>query len=328
VKPTVGIIGAGVSGLTCGVMCAEAGFRTAILAEETGARTNSAAAGAIWFPYDAGRTEDMMAWALKTYQVLAILSGEKDTGVSMIELRTFSRSGESDIPAWAIRLGARPLDASVASGEGADSSKAASGIFASGYVMSVPFMDTTRYLDYLRERLASAGGSIRSGILFAKLEDVSHEFDLIINCTGVGARTLVPDAGLEPHRGQIVIVPKLDLPHAVVCNDPPLMYALPRSNDCVLGGTNDVSDNRQANAQQTAAILSECQRVLNLKGLRVLATRIGLRPFRREGVCLRSDQLRDGRRVVHNYGHGGSGFTLSWGCAEEVIRLAGENRHA
>lgn len=269
-----------------------------------------------------------MAWALKTYQVLAILSGEKDTGVSMIELRTFSRSGESDIPAWAIPLGARPLDASVASGERADSSKVASGIFASGYVMSVPLMDTTRYLDYLRERLASAGGSIRSGILFAKLEDVSHEFDLIINCTGVGARTLVPDAGLEPHRGQIVIVPKLDLPHAVVCNDPPLMYALPRSNDCVLGGTNDVSDNRQASAQQTAAILSECQRVLNLKGLRVLATRIGLRPFRREGVCLRSDQLRDGRRVVHNYGHGGSGFTLSWGCAEEVIRLAGENRHA
>ena len=47
----------GVSGLTCGVLFAEAGYRIRIFAEETGPRITSAAAGAIWFPYDAEPAE-------------------------------------------------------------------------------------------------------------------------------------------------------------------------------------------------------------------------------------------------------------------------------
>jgi len=62
--------------------------------------------------------------------------------------------------------------------------------------------------------------------------------------------------------------------------------------------------------------------VLNIDEPRVLAARVGLRPFRRSGVRLERDQLPDGRIVIHNYGHGGSGFTLSWGCAREVVDLA------
>jgi len=62
---------------------------------------------------------------------------------------------------------------------------------------------------------------------------------------------------------------------------------------------------------------------LRIEKPNVLTERVGLRPFRRSGVRLERDQLRDGRMVIHNYGHGGSGFTLSWGCAREVVDLAG-----
>src|SRR5947208_6114214 len=94
----VAIVGAGVSGLTCGVLFAERGYRTAIFAKETGQQTTSGAAAALWFPYDAEPAEKVIPWALQTYKVLVDLTKDSRSGVSMIELRQFSRTGEKQIP--------------------------------------------------------------------------------------------------------------------------------------------------------------------------------------------------------------------------------------
>ncbi len=306
----VAIVGAGVSGLTCGVLFAERGYRTAIFAEETGQQTTSGAAAALWFPYDAEPAEKVLSWALQTYKVLVDLTKDLHSGVSMIELRQFSRTGEIQIPDWAIPLGASVTPTVTT--------------FKSGFTLNVPLMDTTIYLEYLANRFIKAGGGVNANVHLEKLEDISREFDLVINCAGIGARELVQDIDLEPHRGQVAIVPKIDnLCCAIVCDDPPLMYAIPRTNDCVCGGTNEVSDNLDADPTTTAHILDECSRVLKIENPPVLAERVGLRPFRKPGVRLERDRLRDGRTVIHNYGHGGSGFTLSWGCAEEVFALCG-----
>lgn len=183
-------------------------------------------------------------------------------------------------------------------------------------------MDTTIYLGYLARRFGDAGGEIHSNRCLVKLEDVDRKFDVVINCAGIGARTLVQDSELEPHRGQVALVPKIDLPCAIVCNDSPLMYAIPRANDCVFGGTNHLSDDCMVDPSTTASILGECSRVLGIKKPDLLGERAGLRPFRRSGVRIERVQLRDGRPLIHNYGHGGSGFTLSWGCAGAVATLA------
>lgn len=308
---SVAIVGAGVSGLTCAILFAERSYRTVIFAEETGARTTSAAAAALWYPYDAEPADSVIAWALETYQVLVGLSRDSQTGVSMIELRSFSRTGEIPIPEWAVPLGAKRLVREALS------------VFSSGFAIAVPLMDTTIYLDYLRNRFVNAGGSINGNVRFEKLEDVDLKFDLVINCTGIGAKMLLPDIDLEPHRGQVASVPKLDLGHAIVCDDFPLMYVIPRANDCVFGGTNEVSDNRDVNHAATSRIIAACSCVLNIDKPRVLAERVGLRPFRKSGVRLERNRLRDDRTAIHNYGHGGSGFTLSWGCAKNVFDLAG-----
>jgi D-amino-acid oxidase len=315
-KP-VAIIGAGVSGLTCGVLFAERGFRTAIFAEQIDQQTTSGAAAALWFPYDAQPADKVIPWALSTYKVLVDLVKDVRSGVSMIELRQYCRAGEIQTPDWAsvISTASSVIPSAVES-----SLDISDSIFKSGFSITVPLMDTTIYLDYLVNRFQKAGGSINERVRFNQLEAVDPKFDLVINCAGIGARELVHDVDLEPHRGQVAIVPKIDkMKCAIVCDDAPLMYAIPRTNDCVFGGTNDVSDNLNPDSMTTKAIVAECARVLEIESPRVLRERVGLRPFRKSGVRLEKEKLSDGRTVIHNYGHGGSGFTLSWGCAENVF---------
>jgi D-amino-acid oxidase len=310
----IAIIGAGVSGLTCGVVFAEQGYRTVIFAKDIGQQTTSSVAAAVWFPYHVEPAERVIPLALETYQVLLDLARFPESGVSFIESRQFLRTGEIGIPDWAIPLGASVIPSEV---EGSLES------FKSGFSLRVPLMDATVYLDYLAARFRKAGGEIHANVHFERLEDVDRKFDLVINCAGIGARELVQDADLEPHRGQVAIVPRIEsLSCAIVCDDAPLMYAIPRANDCVFGGTNEISDNLAADPATTERIVAECSRVLNIEKPRVLAERVGLRPFRRSGVRLERDRIADGRAVIHNYGHGGAGFTLSWGCAREVLEVA------
>ena len=87
------------------------------------------------------------------------------------------------------------------------------------------------------------------------------------------------------------------------------------SDEVLLGGTNDVSDDLVPRAEDTAKIVDICREFLGVTG-NIREVKVGLRPFRRSGVRLETEG-----RVIHNYGHGGSGFTVSWGCAEEVATL-------
>jgi len=310
-KQPVAIVGAGISGLTCAVLFAENGFETSIFAEEIGDETNSAAAAAIWYPYDVGTGAEIVPWALVSHHHFLGLARQPQTGVSVTELRVFSRLGPIAPPDWAQSFATRSLiESEIPSA------------FVSGFSIDVPLIEPGKYLEYLSARLTNARGSISGGMHFSELEDIDPRFDLIVNCAGIGARELVPDREMEPHRGQVAIVEKFDLPYAIVCDDPPLLYAIPRSSDCVFGGSNDISDNRVADPRLTQQIISECQRVLNRSAPRLIRERVGLRPGRPGGVRVAMQKLRDGRTVIHNYGHGGSGFTLSWGCGQRVLELA------
>jgi D-amino-acid oxidase len=90
---------------------------------------------------------------------------------------------------------------------------------------------------------------------------------------------------------------------------------------------------RRAFTVGSAALLSGCatvgtRRVAGCTPLpavivdqsRVIRTMAGLRPYRRPGFVVRRDQLGD-KSLVHNYGHGGGGITLSWGSSKLATEL-------
>src|SRR3954470_19068785 len=108
-KQRVAIVGAGISGLTCAVRFAESGLETSILAEEIGDQTNSAAAAAIWYPYDVGSSAEIIPWALVSHNYFLKLACQPETGVSLTELRAFSRLGPIFPPDWAQSFATRIL---------------------------------------------------------------------------------------------------------------------------------------------------------------------------------------------------------------------------
>jgi glycine/D-amino acid oxidase-like deaminating enzyme len=59
---------------------------------------------------------------------------------------------------------------------------------------------------------------------------------------------------------------------------------------------------------------------------RVIRTVAGLRPYRPSGYVVRTDRIQD-KTVIHNYGHGGAGITLSWGTALLAAEEAQKSGH-
>jgi glycine/D-amino acid oxidase-like deaminating enzyme len=179
------------------------------------------------------------------------------------------------------------------------------------------------YLGYLVDRLKAAGGTLDAGAPVTSLRSLAAP--LIVNCTGVGARDLVPDPAVVPLRGQVVIVanPGIEEFFRAPSDGPESTYIFPHGDHVLLGGTSHSGAwDLAARPALTRRILRHCATAdPRLRGAEVLAERVGLRPYRPD-VRLEAEALGDGRVLWHNYGHGGAGVTLAWGCARELASAA------
>jgi D-amino-acid oxidase len=308
----VAVVGAGISGLTCALRLREAGHEVEVVTAAPAAHTTSAVAAALWYPYRALPREAVTRWSAVTYEVLVALSAVPDAGVRLRTGRELLRDRQPD-PWWrdAVPALERVPVAELPPG------------YRDGYLLRVPVVDMSVHLPWLVRRLAAVGVQLRTQHL-TDLAGASATADVVVDCAGLGARALAHDHALVPVRGQVVVVEQVGIEQWLLAqeDDEALTYVVPRERTVVLGGTAQAGvTSLEPDPPTAAAVLDRCTTLVPaLRGARVLEHKVGLRPVR-PAVRLEAGLLDDGRPVVHDYGHGGAGVTLSYGCASDVVDL-------
>lgn len=310
------VVGAGVSGLSTAIVLAEAGERVTIWAAEHPQLTTSGVAAAVWYPYKAYPEARVLPWSARALEVFGTITPDGDSGVVLREGIELWREAMPD-PWWAAAVPdlrrARPGELP----EG----------YVDAYVFSAPVIEMPLYLAYLLARFERAGGRLEHRRL-TSLAPALQASDVVVDCAGLGARELLGDQRLHPIRGQIVRVSNPGLERFVLDEEHPdgVTYIVPRSADCILGGTLEHGEwETRPSSSVAQGILERCVELEpRLHYATILEHRVGLRPGR-AAIRLEREVLADGKLLVHNYGHGGAGVTLSWGCAEEAAGLARKN---
>ena len=190
-----------------------------------------------------------------------------------------------------------------------------------GFRFTAPLVDMPKYLGYQMDRFRMAGGEIDLRKIHTVTE-AAEDAPVVVNCTGIGARSLVPDEGVWPIRGQLVVVenPGIDEFFSEDTGlSSELRHIYPHGDTVVLGGSaDDGSWSLEPDPETSRRIIQQCAEIdPRLSSARVVGHRVGLRPTRAT-VRVEEESAGANQSVLHNYGHGGAGLTLSWGCAQDI----------
>lgn len=320
------VVGAGVSGLTTAICLAEAGLPTVIQASAPPAQTTSSVAGAIWGPHLVEESPRSTRWRRDTLSALQDLAAEPGTGIRTVVGREAYRGAApppGPVPDWLRDLGDVTRCPPDSLPEG----------FTSGWRYAAPLAHMPTYLGYLRARFERAGGQVETATV-SSLYGAARERGAraVVNCTGAGARDLVPDPTVTPFRGQVVVAANPGISEFFIGpadEGADLVYLFPHEDTVVLGGTEVADDwNTEPVPALADRILRDCTTVEpRLRDAEILGHRVGLRPYRprirleAEPAAAPGEPRPTDPLVVHNYGHGGAGVTMSWGCAREAAAL-------
>lgn len=298
-KGSAVVVGGGVIGLTTAVILAERGMDVRLWSREAPDESTSSVAGGLCWPYRIEPREKALEWAVRSFRHFSWLAEQPPlTGVRLVrgQMPDGAPPGE-----WTALTGTPPR---------------------------TPIVDMRTYLPYLLGRFEAAGGRHERRAA-SSLTEAAAEAPVVVNASGLGARELVPDPSMRAVRGQILVVenPGIEEWYVVATGGASeTTYVLPQPYGVILGGTaHEDQESTEPDPATAEAIVRRCAEIHPaLAQAKVLEHRVGLRPFR-PSVRLEAERVPDGRGgtslCVHNYGHGGAGVTVSWGCAVDAARL-------
>lgn len=309
----IAIAGAGISGMSAALTLSNRGYRVTVYAAAFSPLITSNKAAAFWFPYHIRNDKRGIDWCNASYRFYKDYCNDATTGISMHRLIKVLRKGVvEEEPIWITFM---PEGACRLLPE----NELPDGV-AKIYSVDVPLIETQLFLPWLQRRLEQQGVSFVERKINA-LDELTATHDLVINCTGLGAASLCNDKELVPVRGQVgLITPGPSLP-IYLDNEKPL-YIVPRKDAIIVGGTYEEGiDSTITEPDTVERILGNAYQVYpELKDQPVIGSWAGVRPYR---PTVRVER-EPGKNIIHNYGHGGSGFTLAFGCAETVGVLTDE----
>ncbi|XP_012136678.1 D-aspartate oxidase [Megachile rotundata] len=331
VKMRVAIIGAGVIGMTSALAVKNSFpmFDVHVFANEFSPDTTGDGSAGLWSPYLLGTTspDKVLRWGGVTHRWMEKLWKEglsRETGVALVPVyHVISDSqGFPDLNWIKLTYGAHRL--TVKELERLNEEHKSN--YKDGWLFLTYTCEPVILLPWLKEQFEKVGGKLKKSNIHTFDELIDQGYDLIINCSGLGARELVGDNTVIPIRGQVARVTASWVMHGILVHDNDGNYIIPNFDSTVIGGTHQEDDYDCTPREEDFKFIRDgcCQIMPSLQKATVIKQWAGLRPGRPE-VRLEPEIYKSSTgkeiTVIHNYGHGGSGVTLSWGCAVDVVKI-------
>jgi glycine/D-amino acid oxidase-like deaminating enzyme len=196
------VLGGGIIGIsTATVLQKQLGhlYQVTLISEHVATSNTSYGAGGFWKPYAVGKTPeaDINKWGSDTLSYLVDLARTSEAGRAGVQLVTANQlwTAHTEHPPWSSVV---PSFRDMTEVE----LLAQRGTFASGWVYTSAVCEGRKYMPWLLARFQAAGGSVVSDRKVTSLAQLT-DYDLVVNCTGLGAAELVQDDEMYPVRGQV-----------------------------------------------------------------------------------------------------------------------------
>ena len=344
------VVGAGIVGLGSALKLLQSGFEVVLYNHTATCPPTTPISAAFWFPYACSMSvEQEKSLAGPTYEFLCECAADRTQGINLRTGRAYFDTTVEEYdtrsPWWATLVrGFRHLsrnDIPIAL-----QTDHLIGPICCGWEFEIPVVHIPTFTQWLEGKIISLGGRIVDSHI-KSFQGIAESCDVLVNCSGGWATHLTPDSSLVGYQGTVLELPNEPFGDMLLFVEKGKSsrlptYIVPQGSRTILGGTlvpttkpgeawmhgpEGLATQWQGTEKEIIGIYQRCRLLAGITEelthaeILEIKHKTGLRPVRQQSPPRIEAVKQDGRTIIHNYGHGGSGLTLFWGSAIEVGRL-------